>query len=410
MIRKLQHRFILITMSGIILIFILILAVLNLSVSYSAQRQGYHTLSQYERRMDFSPSPVSDAQNPPPVPEGHPMEMSWFDDMRIMYVFYDNNGEILSYSLGGNPDMTMDTLEQLAARTKSDHKQNGKVSGYLYLLKEKEEGTQLYLLDYSPERDMSARLLKVCLWVGLAAIFVLFIPVIFLSRWVTKPVQVAFDKQKQFIADASHELKTPLTIITTNAEVLQRELPDNKWLVYILEQTGRMKNLINSLLELARLDAYSDTGSYLTFDLSRAVKNAALSFESLAFEYGKSYSMEIEDGFSLHGNETHIKQLVTILLDNAFKYSDEHGTVRICLSAHGDKKMLLVSNTGKGISPEDQKHIFERFYRSDSSRNRQYGGYGLGLSIAQSIVKAHKGHISVKSNEQSFTEFVVILP
>ena len=95
MIRKLQHRFILITMSGIILIFILILAVLNLSVSYSAQRQGYHTLSQYERRMDFSPSPVSDAQNPPPVPEGHPMEMSWFDDMRVMYVFYDNNGEIL---------------------------------------------------------------------------------------------------------------------------------------------------------------------------------------------------------------------------------------------------------------------------------------------------------------------------
>ena len=410
MIRKLQHRFILITMSGIILIFILILAVLNLSVSYSAQRQGYHTLSQYERRMDFSPSPVSDAKNPPPVPEGHPMEMSWFDDMRVMYVFYDNNGEILSYSLGGNPDMTMDTLEQLATRAKCDHKQNGKVSGYLYLLKEKEESTQLYLLDYSPERDMSARLLKVCLWVGLAAIFVLFIPVIFLSRWVTKPVQVAFDKQKQFIADASHELKTPLTIITTNAEVLQRELPDNKWLVYILEQTGRMKNLINSLLELARLDAYSDTGSYLTFDLSRAVKNAALSFESLAFEYEKSYSMEIEDGFSLHGNETHIKQLVTILLDNAFKYSDEHGTVRICLSAHGDKKMLLVSNTGKGISPEDQKHIFERFYRSDSSRNRQYGGYGLGLSIAQSIVKAHKGHISVKSDGQSFTEFVVILP
>ena len=171
-----------------------------------------------------------------------------------------------------------------------------------------------------------------------------------------------------------------------------------------------MKNLINSLLELARLDAYSDTGSYLTFDLSRAVKNAALSFESLAFEYEKSYSMEIEDGFSLHGNETHIKQLVTILLDNAFKYSDEHGTVRICLSAHGDKKMLLVSNTGKGISPEDQKHIFERFYRSDSSRNRQYGGYGLGLSITQSIVKAHKGHISVKSDGQSFTEFVVILP
>ena len=245
---------------------------------------------------------------------------------------------------------------------------------------------------------------------GLAAIFVLFIPVIFLSRWVTKPVQVAFDKQKQFIADASHELKTPLTIITTNAEVLQRELPDNKWLVYILEQTGRMKNLINSLLELARLDAYSDTGSYLTFDLSRAVKNAALSFESLAFEYGKSYSMEIEDGFSLHGNETHIKQLVTILLDNAFKYSDEHGTVRICLSAHGDKKMLLVSNTGKGISPEDQKHIFERFYRVDKARSRDTGGTGLGLAISKNIIVMHKGIINVYSEPGKGTTFTVRVP
>ena len=119
----------------------------------------------------------------------------------------------------------------------------------------------------------------------------------------------------------------------------------------------------------------------LPMDLSSTVKNAALSFESLAFEYEKQFTMEIQDGLTMNGNEGNIRQLVMILLDNAFKYSGEHSTVSISLSSHGDKKILLVRNTGNGIPAEDQKHIFERFYRSEASRNRKYGGYGLGLAL-----------------------------
>ena len=205
-------------------------------------------------------------------------------------------------------------------------------------------------------------------------------------------------------------MKTPLTIITTNAEVLENTLPDNKWLNYILEQSGRMKILINSLLDLARLDSGNERTSFHSFDLSKTVRKTALSFESLAYEHEKKYVQDIANGLSFYGNEENIKQLVTILLDNAFKYSDPNGRITITLTQSAEKKRLLVHNTGKGIDIKDQKHIFERFYRIDNSRSRQSGGYGLGLAIAQSIVEKHNGHIGVKSDGQNFTEFWVLLP
>ena len=289
-------------------------------------------------------------------------------------------------------------------------KEKGEISDYLYLYIPSEEGVSIYFLDYGPEREMSMQLWRMCLWVGLAGMMIILIPVIFLSRWIAKPVQLAFDKQKQFIADASHELKTPLTIITTNAEVLENTLPDNKWLHYILEQSKRMKVLINNLLDLARLDSGNEKAFFQSFDLSKTVRKAALSFESLAYEYEKNYIWEIADGLSLYGNEENIKQLVTILLDNAFKYSNAKGYIAISLTQSAEKKQLLIHNTGKGIDIKDQKRIFERFYRIDSSRSRQSGGYALGLSIAESIVKNHKGQISVKSDGKSYTDFCILLP
>lgn len=432
MIRKLQRRFILITMVSVISIFILILAVLNISVSYSAMQHGYAILQDYAMRdaaggiPDASEKPgiaentevnapedgkdgkTSDPQeNPVSRTEGHfpAPDRNWFDDMRVLYVAYGSAGNIEAFSTGGNPDMTEDDLLSMASRVLQQPKEKGRLGPYLYLLSETKDGTCLYFLDYGMEKSMSLRLLRICLYVGLLGIVLIFIPVFFLSRWTTKPVQTAFDKQKQFIADASHELKTPLTIITTNAEVLRSSLPDNKWLFHILEQTDRMKVLINDLLSLARLDSYAAKQDFLPMDLSSTVKNAALSFESLAFEYQKQFTMDIQDGLTLNGNEGNIRQLVTILLDNAFKYSGEHGTVSISLSSHGDKKILLVRNTGNGIPAEDQKHVFERFYRSDASRNRKYGGYGLGLAIASSIVAAHKGQLTVKSDESTYTAF-----
>ena len=400
MIKKLQHRFLFITMACITFIFALILLALNLFMTISNYRQGYTMLEEFAERQTEKDFPPDDFRRPEnfSLPENfYPglQQIRWFNDMRIFSVSFDEAGNLLNISTG---------------RVLEKPREKGSISGYLYLYEKTESQTTVYFLDYTPENSMSTRLIRVCFGVGVAGILLLFIPVFFLSRWVTRPVQLAFDKQKRFIADASHELKTPLTIITANAEVLQGSLPDNKWLMYILEQSNRMKHLINNLLDLAKLDAYSDKQEFSVTDLTKTVRNAALSFESLAYEYGKKYTMEIEEDLSVCGNENQLKQLVVILLDNAFKYADEKGSIQISLCRHGDKKQLLVRNTGKGIAPKDQKRIFERFYRSDSSRSRQSGGYGLGLSIAQSIVKSHKGQITVKSDGNTYTEFTILLP
>lgn len=415
MIKKLQHRFLFITMACITFIFALILLALNLFMTISNYRQGYTMLEEFAERQIEKEFPSDDFRRPEnfSLPENfYPglQQIRWFNDMRIFSVSFDEAGNLLNISTGGNPNLSDDELKEFAGRALEKPREKGSISGYLYLYKKAENQTTVYLLDYTPENSMSTRLIRVCFGVGVAGILLLFIPVFFLSRWVTRPVQLAFDKQKQFIADASHELKTPLTIITANAEVLQGSLPDNKWLMYILEQSSRMKHLINNLLDLAKLDAYSDKQEFSVTDLTKTVRNAALSFESLAYEYGKKYTMEIEEDLSVCGNENQLKQLVVILLDNAFKYADEKGSIQISLFRHGDKKQLLVRNTGKGIAPKDQKRIFERFYRSDSSRSRQSGGYGLGLSIAQSIVKSHKGQITVKSDGNTYTEFTILLP
>lgn len=168
-----------------------------------------------------------------------------------------------------------------------------------------------------------------------------------------------------------------------------------------------MNVLVKDLLELAKLDAYSQKDPLCTIDLSRCVSSAALSFESMAYESNKKFQINIAENIHIKGNEDHIRQLVTILLDNAFKYTDTNGTVSLTLNMKNEKKILNVTNSGKGISASDQPHIFERFYRSDNSRSRESGGYGLGLSIAQSIVKSHGGHIQVKSDGSSYSTFIV---
>lgn len=351
---------------------------------------------------------ATDTEDTTVVSEMPEPDRNWINDIRISYLFLDADGTILD-SYTTNPVLTAETLHSMVETLLTKEHETGKLDGYLYLLRKSENGIRIYFLDYAPERDMSMHLYKNCFRIGLLGILIIFIPVILLSRWVTRPVKLAFDTQKQFITDASHELKTPLTIITTNAEVLEGSLAGNKWLNHILEQSDRMKTLINSLLDLARLDNYHNQQEFLNFDLSHAVRNTSLSFESLAYEYQKTYKTDIEPALQLHGNENAIRQLVTILLDNAFKYSDENGTITLRLSSRGDKKELLVHNTGNGIPLKEQQHIFERFYRKDTSRSRQSGGYGLGLSIAEAIVHAHKGHIRVKSDGKSYTDFIVSL-
>lgn len=410
MIKKMRYQFILVTMLSISFIFILILTVINISMTLSSRRQGYELLTH------LADMPIAKEHTAPDKNMRHeaprPNQVAGFDAFRSFSVLYDTDGNIQDIFYNDESNLTEESICSLAEEIMNQKSPSTKgfSSKYLYIIKEKESGTQIFFLDYSLEKSISLRLFWTCLYIGLVGIIFLFILIVFLSKWIVKPVQTSFDKQKQFIADASHELKTPLTIITTNAEVLAGTMSDNKWLNHILTQTQRMSLLIKNLLELAKLDNYDTPLDFMEFDMSKAITNTALSFESLAYEYGKAYHIDIQENIHMYGNEQSIRQLLNLLLDNAFKYSEPKGNINVSLKQHGEKRILTVKNSGNPIPKEEQKRIFERFYRSDTSRSRETGGYGLGLSIAASIVNNHKGYISVSSDELTGTCFTITIP
>ena len=210
-------------------------------------------------------------------------------------------------------------------------------------------------------------------------------------------------------SDASHELKTPLAVISANAEVLEQDIGENEYLGYIRSEVRRTDTLVNSLLTLARLDKGAAETAMKPFDLSRALLDVTLPFESTVFEAGKTLETDIPDGITCTGSEEQIKQLAVILLSNALKYSDEGGKIEVSLKARGKQREIRVFNTGSVISPEDREHIFDRFWRADPAHGRETGGHGLGLAIAKTITDAHHGKIAVESREGFGTAFTVTL-
>lgn len=228
------------------------------------------------------------------------------------------------------------------------------------------------------------------------------------------PVKYALEKQRDFIANTSHELKTPLTIISTNLNVIKSDpdstIKDNEtWISSIESQVGRMKDLITNMLELSRIEQ-SELPKQ-EFDFSSTVEGVCLSFDAVCFEKNISISSEIEQNIRLTGNEPSLERMVTTLLDNAIKYSNENGKIGIKLNVEQSKVHLAVLNTGEALTKEEAQHVFDRFYRTDGARkNEDQQSFGLGLAIAQSIVKAHDGTISCHGVEEKGTVFDVYIP
>ena len=214
-------------------------------------------------------------------------------------------------------------------------------------------------------------------------------------------------RQKQFVSDAGHELKTPVSVISTNAELLFRQLGANEWLDNIRYENERMRDLVTQLLDLSRAENAHVQMEEL--DLSRLITGEALPFESVAFENGLSIRSEIDDGITLQGNRTQLSQLVSILLDNAIRHADGGNVIGLSLCRHGRYAVLAVENSGKEIPQEQQARLFERFYRLDEVRNGEGKHYGLGLAIAKTIAEAHSGSISVECKNRK-VKFTVSLP
>lgn len=273
-------------------------------------------------------------------------------------------------------------------------------------------GYTIVFTDTASEAETLRLLILSSLLIFAVGMFLFFGISVGLSYWVIKPVEQAWAQQKQFVADASHELKTPLSVIMANAELLQNseacEAEHKKFSDSILSMSYQMRSLVESLLDMARLDNSSTQMKTEPLDLSQLVSDAVLSVQLLYDEKEIALSSDIPENTCIKGSQQHLYQLMDVLLDNALKYSSPAGHVHVKLTQQGHSCLLSVSNTGDAISKEDLTNIFKRFYRADKARTSD-GSYGLGLSIAQSIVTGHKGKIWAQS-ENGINTFFVQLP
>ncbi|MCU6710520.1 HAMP domain-containing histidine kinase [Paenibacillus sp. J5C_2022] len=286
---------------------------------------------------------------------------------------------------------------------------------WAYLVRPIPDGYMLVYRDATAQQKIVTNLIYTVVAVGVAMLVVIY----FLSRFFASrsiaPVKEAFDKQKQFIADASHELKTPLTIIRTNTDVLLANREDTianqaKWLNYIQLETERMGKLTSDLLYLTEMDDSRTAMMLSNFNMSEAAESILLTMEAVLFEKRIALQYDIAPGCMVYGNSEQIKQVILILLDNAVKYTSSGGSMAITLKKQHHDTVLSVMNTGEGIAPEHLHRIFDRFYRTDSSRSRQQGGYGLGLAIAKSIVEQHGGKLYARSAVGQSVTFYMHLP
>ena len=330
-----------------------------------------------------------------------------------------DDGSILASS-GCADQLDEETIAAIAAAALADTDGQGKTNGWEYKVFSLNDGIGVSFLDAASLRkeNVETALLSLAAFAIACGLFALLAWL--LSRVIVKPVEENMQMQKRFVADASHELKTPLTVIDANTSVLEQSIGQNKWLDYIKEQTGRMAGLVNELLQLSNLEEAKGTDAAQArepFDAAEAVMAAALPFESVAFEQGVTLETETPDTLSVNGNRKDLEQLVAILIDNAIKHSAAGGTVQVSLSKsasrHGWKEEpmleLRVSNTGDEIPPEALPHIFDRFYRVDESRTHKDNSYGLGLAIAKGLAEKNNGSISVTS-QNGRTEFFFSLP
>ena len=319
--------------------------------------------------------------------------------------------------------ISQDVLEQAGEQLAGADEGFGSLSDLGLFYMKRQAGGVMYLAfadmgSASGWRTLAATLAVV----EVAALAVFFVISLFFSRWALRPVARAWTQQRRFVADASHDLKTPLTVILANTSIAlehpERSVASqSQWLESTQHEAEAMQGLVGDLLTLAKMDeeeAAAQSGAarpaFEEVDLSDVLEGEALQFESVAFERGVKLESQVEPGIKLRGNEQRLRRLAGTLIDNACKYVDDGGAVNVSLSRSGKQAKLAVRNTGAPISPEDLPHVFDRFYRADKARTGGAGGHGLGLAIARAIAEEHGGTLTASSTQAEGTVFTATLP
>lgn len=424
MIRRLRRKFIIVAMCSVLAVLAVIVCAMNVASYVSMVSRADDILEMLAENEGHFPDNFREKE-PLPGREykdfASPVRKTSFSaetpyDTRFFSVKLDEDGEAISVDTGRIAAVKTDTAIEYAKLVRDRGKTKGFLDHYRYIYQweEGESCARVIFVDCGKELDSFHKLLLTGAEVSAVGVIAVFVLVWFFSKRVFAPVQESYAKQKRFITDASHELKTPLTIISANVDLLEMEGEENQWTGSIRNQVRRLRDLTEQMVTLSRLEEEQKV-IMTKCDLSRIVSEAADSFVPAAKAAGKELRTDIEEGFSCMAEEDKLRQLVSLLLDNALKYAAEHGEIRVKL-AHGKKAgkvRLTVWNTvseESGIEAGDQSVLFERFYRTDSSRNSKTGGSGIGLSVVKAIVERYGGKITAKSEDGRSIEFRAELP
>ncbi len=387
MIKKLKRKFILVNM---IIVTIMLTVIFGLIIFFTQANMEQESI-QMLRSVSMMPLQ-------PDKPDNLPDRIT----PSVFTIFKTRENELIASGSEVIDLSDKEILSELFDMALKEKNQTGVIEKYnlRFYVQHTPMGEAVSFADISSENGVLSQLVRTCVFIAVLSFGVFFVISIVLARWTVKPVETAWNQQKQFVADASHELKTPLTVIMTNAEMLLDDKHTsekrNQFSESILTMSKQMRGLTESLLELARSDNNSKEISFENIDFSALISEAILPFEPLYYEKGLTLSCELQDNIVVSGDIAQLCRLADILLDNAMKYSYPNTTVTVSLKKHRDYCIFSVSSHGDTISKTDLKNIFKRFYRVDKARNANHS-YGLGLSIAESIVKEHGGRIWAES-------------
>lgn len=407
MIQKIKIRFITVAMAALFVLLAVIVTGMNMINYISIVRDAdikLEMLSQNKGRFpEFSPDKRR------PIPPGMTPETPY--ELRYFSVLLTETGELVHSDTSRIKAIDNASAVAYAKKALKEPGSNAFIGNYRFAMSAEGSVLRITFLDCSRDVYAFRSFLISSICMALVGYLIFFFVILFFSNRIIKPVTESYEKQKQFITDAGHEIKTPLAIIKADVDVLEMEYGENEWLDGIQAQVKRLSSLTNDLVYLSRMEETETKLQMIEFPFSDVILEAAQAFHAIAQAQGKDFRCDVEPMLSLNGNEKSIRQLVNILIDNAMKYSPEGGIVS--LSVHAQNRSLCLSVFNTTIDPIEKQnlsHIFERFYRMDFSRSSQTGGYGIGLSVAKAIVSAHNGRISAATQDGHSLQINVQFP
>lgn len=413
MIKKLQKKFISITAIALFIMIFLVMAAINCVFFLQTDRQLDIRLDMLFREQNS----IRLQGNTPPPGEKEPEQLfpRFEDKLRIRsdgcVVYLDTSGNITEIRQDGAGNYSEEELESIVSELTAESDSDGWYQYYKFRMVSQTDSknqsvTVIGLINASSSLYSVFTMLLISLCIGLISFLSILLIIVLASKHAVKPIAESYAKQKQFVTDAGHELKTPLTVISANNELARMIYGDSEWFDSIDRQVNKLNHLVRSLITLAKMDE-EQKPVFTPFHFSDAVFDTAKSFESLLHSQGKLLTLDIAENITYYGDESKLRQMVSILMDNAVKYCDEKGKVAVKLT--GDRQIRLqVINDYADTENFEADKVFERFFRADKARTSD-GSYGLGLSIAKSIVELHKGTIRAKVLEHGRIMFEVIL-